>query len=73
MELTDRSTETRLYGDVTVRRACESARKLERAGDYEGARLELRKFWTRIGVRPFTLTYQSRSIIESWVLVWVAG
>ena len=52
MELTDRSTETRLYGDVQVRRACESARKLERAGDYEGARLELRKFWTKIGVRP---------------------
>src|SRR5215216_6773840 len=52
MELTNRSTETRLYGDVAVRRACESARKLERAGDYEGARLELRKFWTKIGERP---------------------
>src|SRR5215216_1879889 len=52
MELTNRSTETRLYGDVAVRRACENARKLERAGDYEGARLELRKFWTKIGERP---------------------
>src|SRR6185369_6839159 len=29
-----------------------SARKLERAGDYEGARLELREFWTKIGERP---------------------
>lgn len=38
--------------DWEVRRRCEKARALERAGDYEGARAALGKLWTRIGERP---------------------
>src|ERR1044072_3363205 len=38
--------------DWETRRACGRARELERAGDYEGARAELGKLWTRIGERP---------------------
>lgn len=38
--------------DWEVRRACERARVLERAGDYEGARSALGKLWNRIGERP---------------------
>jgi tetratricopeptide (TPR) repeat protein len=38
--------------DWEVRRACEKARELERAGDYEHARAALGKLWTRIGERP---------------------
>ena len=52
MERTNRATETRQWRDWETFRACEKARELERAGDYEGARSELRKFWTKIGERP---------------------
>jgi tetratricopeptide (TPR) repeat protein len=38
--------------DSQAKRACEKARKLERAGDYEGARSALRDLWVRIGDRP---------------------
>jgi tetratricopeptide (TPR) repeat protein len=38
--------------DWEARRACEKARELERAGDYEGARSALEKLWSRIGERP---------------------
>ncbi len=38
--------------DWEARRACERARELERAGDYEGARAALGKLWSRIGERP---------------------
>lgn len=38
--------------DTQVGRACERARELERAGDYEGARAALGKLWRRIGERP---------------------
>jgi tetratricopeptide (TPR) repeat protein len=38
--------------DWAARRACERARELERAGDYEGARAALGKLWRRIGERP---------------------
>jgi tetratricopeptide (TPR) repeat protein len=51
MELT-RAKETRQWRDWEARRACERARELERAGDYEGARSVLGKLWTRIGERP---------------------
>ena len=51
MELTKRSKETR-QRDREARGACERARELERAGDYEGARAALGKVWTRIGERP---------------------
>jgi tetratricopeptide (TPR) repeat protein len=51
MELIKRSKETRQF-DPEVRRACERACELERAGDYEGARAALGKLWTRIGERP---------------------
>src|SRR5918996_3497734 len=52
MELTKKPKETRQWRDWEARRACERARELERAGDYEGARSELGKLWTRIGERP---------------------
>ena len=45
-------TEKHETWDQHVRRLCESAYKLERAGDYEGARWALGKLWTRIGERP---------------------
>ena len=51
MELIKRSRTTR-QRDPEARRACERARELERAGDYEGARAALGKLWTRIGERP---------------------
>jgi len=38
--------------DWEAKRACERARELERAGDYDGARAALGKLWTRIGERP---------------------
>ncbi len=43
---------TKIPTDVHVKRACERARELERAGDYEGARSALGKLWTRVGERP---------------------
>jgi tetratricopeptide (TPR) repeat protein len=55
MELANKPKETRQARDWQARRACEDARKLERAGDYEGARFALRVLWSKIGDRP-TLT-----------------
>ena len=52
MELTNKPKETRQARDWHARRACEEAEKLERAGDYEGARFALREVWSRIGDRP---------------------
>ena len=52
MELTNKPKETRQARDWQARRACEDARRLERAGDYEGARFALRVLWSRIGDRP---------------------
>jgi len=52
MELTNRPKEIRQARDWHARRACENALKLERAGDYEGARSALGKLWTMIGERP---------------------
>jgi len=52
MELTNKRKETRQWRDWEVKRACETARELERAGDYEGARAALGKLWIRIGERP---------------------
>src|ERR1044072_5064647 len=52
MELTNKPKETRQARDWQAIRACERALKLERAGDYEGARSALGKVWTRIGERP---------------------
>jgi len=52
MELTNKPRETRQARDWQARRACEEAQKLERAGDYEGARFALRGLWSRIGDRP---------------------
>src|SRR6185503_13440035 len=54
MELTNRPRETWQRRDWHARRACEKARELERAGDYEGARSALGELWTRIGERPVT-------------------
>src|SRR5215204_5621887 len=53
MELANKPKETRQARDWRVRRACKEALKLERAGDYEGARFSLRVLWSgRIGNRP---------------------
>ncbi|HEX7330156.1 MAG TPA: tetratricopeptide repeat protein [Pyrinomonadaceae bacterium] len=52
MELTNKPKEIRQARDWQARRACEDAYKLERAGDYEGARHALRVLWSRIGDRP---------------------
>jgi len=48
----DQADTTKERLDWESRRACERARELERAGDYEGARAALGKLWTRIGERP---------------------
>ncbi len=52
MELPKISRDKRERRAWSARRACEKARELERAGDYEGARSALEKLWTRIGERP---------------------
>lgn len=52
MEVTRKPKETRQSRDWQARRACEKARELEQAGDYEGARSALGQFWTGIGNRP---------------------
>jgi tetratricopeptide (TPR) repeat protein len=53
MELTNTRNERREARDWQTRRACKEAYKLERAGDYEGARHPLRVLWCgRIGERP---------------------
>jgi len=52
METTGKQPGTRQWRDVQARQGCEKSRKLERAGDYEGARSALGKLWTRIGERP---------------------
>src|SRR5215210_379892 len=53
MELTNKPKETRQARDWHARRACKDAHKLERSGDYEGARFALRVLWSRrIGDRP---------------------
>ena len=52
MGLTTTGKQRRQSRELDVRRACEKARELEQAGDYEGARKALGKLWTRIGERP---------------------
>ncbi|HKR11275.1 MAG TPA: hypothetical protein VJT15_04415, partial [Pyrinomonadaceae bacterium] len=52
MNTTNKPNETRKARDWQARRACKDALKLERVGDYEGARFALRIMWTRIGARP---------------------
>src|SRR5215813_6625911 len=52
MELTQIPRDKREWREWNAKVACEKARKLERAGDYEGARSALGKLWSRIGERP---------------------
>jgi tetratricopeptide (TPR) repeat protein len=52
MDKTSKQTGTRQSRNLLTRQRCERCRKLERAGDYEGARSALGKLWTRIGERP---------------------
>ena len=52
--LTKRTRETREWREWHAQVACERARELERAGDYEGARSALGKLWSRIGEHPAT-------------------
>src|SRR5919205_694175 len=53
MELTHKPNERRQGRDWRAREACQESRRLEGAGDYDGARLALRVLWCgRIGDRP---------------------
>ena len=52
MELSQIPRDKREWLEWNAKVACERARELERAGDYEGARAALGKLWTRIGDRP---------------------
>jgi tetratricopeptide (TPR) repeat protein len=52
METTTKQPGTPQCPDVQARERCEKSRKLERTGDYEGARSALGKLWSRIGDRP---------------------
>ena len=52
MDTTSKQQGTRQWRDVQARQRCEESRKLERAGDYEGARSALGKLWSRIGDGP---------------------
>ena len=52
MDTTSKQKGTHQRADVQARERCEKSRKLERAGDYEGARSALGRLWTRIGERP---------------------
>ena len=53
MELTHKTNDRRKPRDWRAREACEESRRLERAGNYESARLALRVLWSgRIGDRP---------------------
>jgi tetratricopeptide (TPR) repeat protein len=54
MKTTKKAKETRQWSDMQASRRCEKSRELERSGDYEGARSELGKLWSRIGERPAT-------------------
>lgn len=52
MDTTTKPKEMRRARDGQARLACKDALKLERAGDYDGARFALRVLWSRIGDRP---------------------
>jgi len=58
------------YGDRYVIGVCQFAYKLERAGDYEGARSALGKLWTRIPERPATEGLSEDAEAE---LLWRVG
>lgn len=61
---------TRHQWDEEARRRCEKARELERAGDYEGARAAVGKFWSRIGERPVVDQLPSDTQAE---MLWRVG
>ena len=71
MELTAKPTERRQARDWLVGRACKDAHKLERAGDYEGARLALQVTWCgKIGARPRLIEL---SVDRRAELLWRVG
>jgi tetratricopeptide (TPR) repeat protein len=71
MELTAKPTERRQARDWLVGRACKDAHKLERAGDYEGARLALQSTWCgKIGARPRLIEL---SVDRRAELLWRVG
>src|SRR5215217_8525829 len=71
MELTAKPTERRQARDWLVGRACKDAYKLERAGDYEGARLALQVTWCgKIGARP---RLSELSVDRRAELLWRVG
>jgi tetratricopeptide (TPR) repeat protein len=71
MELTAKPTERRQARDWLVGRACKDAHKLERAGDYEGARLALQVTWCgKIGKRPRLIELSDDRRAE---LLWRVG
>ena len=71
MELTAKPTERRQARDWLVGRACKDAHKLERAGDYEGARSALQVTWCgKIGARPRLIELSVDTRAE---LLWRVG
>ncbi len=71
MELTHKRNERRQPRDWRAREACEESRRLERAGDYEGARFALRVLWSgRIGDRP---RLAELSVDRQALVLWRVG
>ena len=71
MELTNRPNERRQPRDWLAKRACEESRRLERAGDYEGARVALRVVWSgKIGSRP---RLAELSVDRQALVLWRVG
>ena len=71
MVLTSKPIERRQARDWLVGRACKEAHKLERAGDYEGARLALQNTWCgKIGARP---RLRELSVDRRAELLWRVG
>src|SRR5215213_4494969 len=71
MELTHKRNERRQPRDWRAREACKESRRLERAGDYAGARLALRVLWSgRIGDRP---RLSELSVDRQALVLWRVG
>jgi tetratricopeptide (TPR) repeat protein len=74
MPETSKQKGTRECTDVQVKQKCEEALKLERAGDYQGARAALGKLWTRIGERPAVdLLPSDRQALVLWRVGALSG
>ena len=71
MSATSKQKKTSQGTDVKLKRACEESRRLERAGDYEGARVALRVVWSgKIGSRP---RLAELSVDRQALVLWRVG